>query len=256
MRPGRTAQLRNSLKKLAAVGWDRRADACGASAAQEALDYLAMLAGLKPVFLLGRGFDDNRWTDGVLAIARAQDLRIVEGPYWDAGAAAVPGWLAEHVRSAVAGRTAWYICRTRATADEVVAVCADGRPTVAQEARLLGYPECCVSAHYARMERYQVVLLDILRRKAGGDEREMRRLLAAGGSLVPETTAEQSALDAATTVAPCPFTSVNMCAACTRDPKSPARTLSRRYQALAKAVDRGLAAELARNAALFGHRSS
>jgi hypothetical protein len=229
--------FRGTLRKLSA--------AAGSSgdAAQEALDFLAMLAGIKPVFLLGRGHDDPAWIAGVLDIARSQNLHVVEGPFWDAGVGyeALPGWYRDHLRSAFSGRTAWYVCRSRAAAEEAAEICkGTASPTVEQEARLLGYPECCVEAHYARGLAYQKVWLSILARAAAGDEAEMRRLLADGASFDPETEEERCLLEAAMAIRPCRFTSINMCDSCASDDDSPARRLSKRYADLAAAVDRGL----------------
>ena len=45
--------LRNALKKLRAVPFDRNEYANVMIAPQEMLDFLAMVAGIKPVYLLG-----------------------------------------------------------------------------------------------------------------------------------------------------------------------------------------------------------
>jgi len=241
------SRLRNTLKKLAAIPVAGGTVSGDPMAGQEALDFLAMLAGLKPVFLLGRGLDEPAWVGGVRDVAGALGLHVIEGPYWNAetGAGRLPDWFARHMRDAFATRTAWYVCRARATADEVRELCATATPTVAREARLLGYPECCVAAHYDRNLAYQEIWLDILRRKAAGDDAGMRRLLAAGAGLDPETDDDVRRLERAMAVTPAPFTSINMCAACADDADGPARRLSRRYAELARAVDKGLARELA-----------
>lgn len=248
----RKAHLRGTLRKLAALSGGGDDAGAAVTAAQEALDFLAMLAGLKPVFLLGRGFNDPAWIDGVRDLARTQKLHVIEGPYWDAAAGTdgLPDWFVAHVRAAFAGRTAWYVCRSRAAAEEVREVCETGTPTVAQEARLLGFPVCCVAEHYARNVDYQRVWLDILRRKAAGDEAEMKRLLADGAALDPESVDERDRLEAAMAVTPCPFTSINMCAACAAGEDTPAKTLSRRYRELAAEIDQGLARALAAGGAM------
>ena len=83
MRLANKARLRNTLKKLAAIGHGATDSDDHATAAQEALDFLAMLAGLKPVAMLGRGFADRHWIEGTVKIATDLELHIVEGPYWD-----------------------------------------------------------------------------------------------------------------------------------------------------------------------------
>ncbi len=206
-----------------------------------------MLAGLKPVVMLGRGFDDPHWIEGALRIAAELELHIVEGPYWDAVPAprGLPEWYAEHTRAAVAGFRAHYVCKARATADEVAALCRTGTPTVEDEARLLGYPPCCVAAHYAHGRAWRIAWLSILERVAGGEEAEMRRLLAAGAPLAPATDDERVRLEAAMAVRTAPFTSVNMCAPCAASTDGPARLMSRRYCDFARTLDRGLARDLA-----------
>jgi hypothetical protein len=51
---------------------------------QETLDFLAVIAGLKPVYLLGRGFDDPQWVRRVINIANKLDLHIIKGTEWNA----------------------------------------------------------------------------------------------------------------------------------------------------------------------------
>ena len=60
MRLANKAWLRNTLKKLIAIGVSLKDVHEHATAAQETLDFLAMLAGLKPVMMLGRGFDNTQ----------------------------------------------------------------------------------------------------------------------------------------------------------------------------------------------------
>jgi hypothetical protein len=45
------------------------------------LDFLAMLAGLKSVYLLGRGMDAPSWVADVSRIATAIGLHVELGPY-------------------------------------------------------------------------------------------------------------------------------------------------------------------------------
>ena len=247
MRLENKARLRNTLKKLAAIGIGPDDGHDHTTAAQEALDFLAMMAGLKPVLMLGRGFDNTQWIKGALQIAVDLKLHIVEGPYWNAvpAPADLPEWYIEHTRAAFEGFRAHYICKARATADRVAELCRTGTATIADEARLLGYPTCCVEAHYARSRDYQIAWLSILEREAGGEEAEMRRLLADGAPLTPASDDERARLEAAMAVRTAPFTSVNMCQACEASRDGAARRMSRHYGELARALDQGLARELA-----------
>ncbi|MEE2995540.1 MAG: hypothetical protein VX700_00190 [Pseudomonadota bacterium] len=237
------SRLRNTLKKLSGLALG---DEDPRPSAQEALDFLSMMVGRKPVMLLGRGYNEQTWIKGVLQIASDSKLHIVEGPFWDASAdsgagAALPGWYLDHTRAAFAEHRAWYICRARAVADEVATICESEAITVAQEARLLNYPECCVRAHYERGADYQGVWLDLLRRKAGGDEEKAIALLAGKQPLEPDTDEDLKRLEVAMSTIPVPFTSINACNACVDGgPDAPANIKSLEGRKLAGDIDEGL----------------
>lgn len=239
-------KLRNTLRKLDGVRRGSVAEIDRGEAAQEALDFLALLVGLKPVYLLGRGVADPPWLRGVLQIAIDQRLYVVEGPYWDAGAADsdLPDWFRAHGAAAFNELRAHYICRARVTATEVEAICAAGGPTLAQEARLLGYPECCVAAHYRSSLAYQKLWFEMLSDQSGGDETEMRRKLSEGVPLDPASDDMRLRLQAAMRLHPAPFTSINMCDSCRDNGDSPARRLSAEYRNIAATIDPGLENEL------------
>lgn len=244
------ARLRNALKKLNRIPSDRKDPHDAQTCAQEALDLLETMAGAKPVMLLGRGYSDAAWTKGVLRVAQDARLHVVEGPFWDASADAgagadLPDWYLDHTRQAFAEHRAFYIARARAVADEVAAICESGAITVAQEARLLNYPECCVRAHYRRAADYQRVWLDLLRRKAGGDEAKAAALLAANEPLEPETDDDRRRLEAAMNLVPVPYTSFNACEACVNGgPAAPANLKSLEGRRFAAEIDEGLARAL------------
>jgi len=204
------------------------------------------------MLMLGRGFANTQWIKGALQIAVDHKLHIVEGPYWDAvpKPADLPDWYIAHTRAAFEGFRAHYVCKARATADEVSELCRTGTPSIAEEARLLGYPVCCVEAHYVRNRDYQMAWLSILEREAAGDEAEMRRLLSDGAPLAPANDDERSRLEAAIQVRTAPFTSVKMCEACASARDSAALRISRRYGEFARELDQGLARELATASAM------
>ncbi|MEX2453997.1 MAG: hypothetical protein WD470_04795 [Rhodospirillaceae bacterium] len=246
MKIGNKAKLRNTLRKLKTIPADQSDPHDAHVSAQEALDLLSTMAGLKPVMLLGRGFGDSVWIKGVLQVAADAKLHVVEGAFWDASADAgagadLPDWYLDHTRRAFAAQRAWYIARARAVADEVADICASEAITVAQEARLLGYPECCVRAHYARAADYQRIWLDLLRRKAGGDDRRAAELLASNEPLEPETDEDRSRLRAAMHTVPVPFTSINACDSCIGGGVlAPANLKSVEGRQFAAEIDRGL----------------
>ena len=240
------SRLRNTLKKLKKIPSDRTDMREAQAGAQEALDFLAMMAGEKPVMLLGRGYNDPIWIKGVLQVATNTKLHMVEGPFWDAspdaGAGAdLPDWYLDHTRRAFTEHRAWYISRAKSAADEVAEICETAAITVADEARLLNYPDCCVRAHYDRAAEYQRIWLDMLRRKAGGDDQKAADLLAANEPLEPETDEDIKRLEAAMRAIPVPFTSINACDACINGgPSAPANVKSLEGRALANEIDEGL----------------
>ncbi|MGZ0244592.1 MAG: hypothetical protein ACKVH1_01155 [Alphaproteobacteria bacterium] len=240
------SRLRNTLKKLNKIPSDRNDMREAQAGAQEALDFLAMMAGEKPVMLLGRGYNDPIWIKGVLQVATNTKLHMVEGPFWDAspdaGAGAdLPDWYLDHTRRAFTEHRAWYISRAKSAADEVAEICETAAITVADEARLLNYPDCCVRAHYDRAAEYQRIWLDMLRRKAGGDDQKAADLLAANEPLEPETDEDIKRLEAAMRAIPVPFTSINACDACINGgPSAPANVKSLEGRALANEIDEGL----------------
>lgn len=244
------AKLRNTLRKLKAIPADQSDPQDAQVAAQEALDFVAMMAGLKPVMLLGRGFGDPAWIKGVLQVAADAKLHVVEGPFWDASADAgagadLPDWYLDHTRRAFAEHRAWYIARARATADEVSEICESAAVTVAQEARLLAYPECCVRGHYERAAVYQRVWLDLLHRKAGGDDAKAVELLASNEPLAPDTDEDRRRLQAAMRTVPVPFTSINACESCLNGGQTaPANVKSLEGRKLAAELDKGLLSAL------------
>lgn len=227
-------KLRRALRRL----MDIPAFGDAAEVAQESLDFLALLAGIKPVYVLGRGFDEPAWVEGVRALAEEHRLPAVEGPFWqpEEPMQGLPDWYAAHARAEIAVQRATYVSRTRATHAAVLAACASGRPSIAEEARLLGFPECCVADHYGRVRAFHDLTLAILSRRTGGDAAAMRALLVSGNSVWPETDEESEAYGRTVELRPGPFTSLNLCVACARSTASPGMRLVARYRELAAAI--------------------
>ncbi len=244
---GVSEDMRRAYQGLTRLAQSLGPAADAAVIAQESLDFLAMVGGLKPVYVLGRGFDRPQWVAGVLGIARELGLAAIEGRLWDAAPLGTefPDWYRRHTGAELARHTAHYLCGPAAVARKVRRIAATGSLTVAREARLLGYPECCVAAHYRRTLAFHRATLAVLARAAGSQAAEMARLLRDSVPLAPETAAEQAAFDAATAVTPCPFTSLNMCDPCAASAHSPAAELALAYARLAHDIDPALAKRLA-----------
>jgi hypothetical protein len=232
-------QLRDIFSALREIGTPFSGHINNADLGQEMLDFLAMLDGLKPVFLLGRGVDHADWVKGMLTLANSRGLFVVQGPFWDATPfGGFPDWYADHNHAVMVVLRAYYICKDKDTALLAQAVCdAGGRLSMADEARLLGYPECCVSGHYDRALRYHRATLSVLARLGGSDENRMRDLLSGGAATVPSTEAEVADMEAAFHICPERYGSWNRCEACDRTGAGPSYTLSLRYLGLATRID-------------------
>lgn len=230
--------LKRALNKLRLIQLADTHHEGGRQHAQEMLDVLALLAGLKPVYLLGRGFEDQGWAAGVAAFAEAEGLIVVDGPYWRGASdlEGFPSWYIAASEREFAGFRARYICRTRAFADEVRAVNAAGRPSTATEAQLLGFPECCVRAHRGRERAYHEYWYSTARRRTSDDEAAILALLAADEALEPATAEDAAKFRIATDFVSAPFTSVNTCDSCAGSAPSPAMRLSARYAELARVI--------------------
>jgi len=237
--------LRNALRKLRGVPFDSSDPANVRMAPQEMLDFLAMAAGIKPVFLLGRGFDDTSWTSGVVAIARGMGHYLIAGPAWNAQPTLpdLPSWFQEQGKASAEGKSVFYVCRARGIAEAVRESFRHPAIEMNEEARLLGYPLCCVQEHYRRNSLLDRTFYQILKRTAGGDISEMQRLMRDTVGMLPDAT-EKKAFERATKLHSAPFISFYMCDDCAADPSRPAWRISRQYEELARAVDRRLAAEI------------
>lgn len=232
-------QLREIFQDLRETGAPVAGLVNNAELEQEILDFLAMLDGIKPLFLLGRGVDQPGWITGMLTLAHAHDLTVIEGPFWDGTPfGGYPVWYADYNRSLLEPFRAHYICRDPEIAMAAQSVCdAGGRVAMTEEARLLGYPECCVIGHYDRADRYHKATLSMLARLGGRDQEFMRAMLEGGAALSPQTDSEIANMEAALDIAPARNGSWNMCDNCSRTGGGASAALSAQYYNLAVRVD-------------------
>ena len=238
MRLDNKPRLRSALKKLYGAKIDWADSYVRGTAGQEAIDFVAMMAGLKPVYVSGRGFDEEGWHAAVLELAASNGLYVVAGAYWEPERppSDLPDWFVERVRKGLDEGRAHYVSKARAPAAEVKSLAESGRPTMEQEARLLGFPLCCVEAHYATAAAFESATFEILSRRADGDETEMKRLAEGPEPVVPESDEERAMLAMAVGVRPARNTSLNMCEKCAADPDSPGAKLSATYGELVDAL--------------------
>lgn len=213
-------------------------------APQEGLDLMLMLMRRKPLYLV-RGFNPPGWVDVLeMLAAHNPNLIVQRGPMWTASNPPNPlPDVAATVLGADVGPQgeAVYLTRLPEVAAEVQAINeAGGRPTMEQEARLLGYPECCVRAHYDRDRRYTMTLVNAFLRGAGNDPIRARQMFAENAPV--SLTEEEKAMlhdDVPDMVAA--YTSIIMCPSCVGDPHSPARRLAHEQALIARSNDPVLA---------------
>jgi hypothetical protein len=239
--PGKVRKVAQRLKQ---IPWNPASAYNRAVAPQEALDYLAMLSGLKPVYVLGRGFDDPAWIRGIREISVDLGLYVLDGlplrPPEREGP--LPVWFREYIRSREPRRVVSYVARLEKVAAEMLLLSQSGEAEEADEARLLGYPECCVRFHHDALRRIAEAEYAIALRDCGGDPERLRARLREGVSIQARSEEEARALEPDWVMAP--FTSVFLCADCQASDQSPGRRLSGRMERLASRIDPGLHAIL------------
>ena len=239
-------RLRNALKKLRRIPFDRGDPYNQAIAPQEMLDFLAMISGLKPVVLIGRGFDDPQWVKGVKIIANEMRLHVIQGLKWHAEPEFIglPEWYASTDQEKLSENPVFYICKSRSISKIVFEICNAGSITIEQESFLLGYPHCCVQDHYFRHQMMNQGFELMLHRIANGDESEMIRLVREDVSMSAETDEEIECMTEATRIIAAPYTSIVMCPSCEENQDSPARLISKSFKHLAETINPNFVSEI------------
>ena len=197
----------------------------------EVYDFLALLDGVKPVFLHGRGHAPVEWVEPIKKLACGLNFFVIEGFYWDATPYdEFPNWYQEHCRNQLLPFRAWYICKEAELAAAIKNINnTGGRLTMAEEASLLGYPECCVRAHYERACRYHRGTLSILKRLGKGDQNQMQALAIGNAHLIPVTAQEIEDFDLAFKIHAPRVGSWNMCDSCSKGAKPFSDNLVKKY---------------------------
>jgi hypothetical protein len=241
--PGKIRKVAERLKR---IPYDQSTFYNATVAPQEALDFLAMLAGLKPVYMLGRGFDDPGWMRGIRTLSVELGLYVIDGPAFlpPAGESPHPAWFRELAEARVARHAVSYVTRLERLAVDVMRLAESGRIEAADEARLLGYPECCVREYHAKQRRITEAEYAIALRQSGGDEARLRERIPASPEFLPRDEAEARALRPEWVMAP--FGSFFLCETCQASPESPGGRLSVRLRRFVQKTDPELFALLGR----------
>lgn len=206
---------------------------------QDGLDLLGVLAGLKPLCIVGRGARDEGWRDALRATALRSEIPVVDIAPWDVAADLLPAWYLAASARRRASLSVLALCADARVRDAAVSLAARGRVGPAEEAALLGYPRCCVDAHHVRMQALERLTAELTARVARGDEARMMRMIETGAAPLPQSRADWARFAAAASPAPLPFTSIVPCAACAADTDGPAHAIARRHAALARSAGYG-----------------
>ena len=189
---------------------------------QDGLDFLAAAAGLKPVAMFGRGGGTiEPWR----ALAQQFALPAIEAAPWDATPPEnfLPPWYLDATSARRARHKILLVARDGKILARAAELAAQGRLSAAEEAEILGYPQCCVVEHHAAALALERQTAYLLAHAHPGDEARIFSLVASGATpYVPPPP-----------IAPSRWTSVNLCRACASSDTSPARMLEPAYQALA-----------------------
>ena len=230
-------KLRKAAERLKQIPWDTASNYNRLVAPQEILDFLAMLGGLKPVYVLGRGFDDPRWIRGIRELSVDLGLFVLDGLPWEPPVAEgpLPLWYREYLHRLEFQRVVSYIARLEPVAEEVFPLSQSGYVTEAEEARLLGYPECCVRGYHATLRKINEAEYGIALRDSGGDPENLRARLKEGFVIEARDEEEARALEPNWSLAP--FTSVFLCESCQAMEESPGRRLSDRMSRFLAKID-------------------
>jgi hypothetical protein len=206
-----------------------------AAAWQDGLDLVAVLAGQKPLCIVGRGSANEAWVDAARAIAAGAGLASLDAAPWEPQdeAALLPRWYGRARERRRARTSLLYACRGETVRAAAARLGVKGHVAPAEEAALLGYPICCVAAHHRRTLALEQLVAELAERIAKGDAAQMARMIETGAAPLPRTEQDWRRYEAATARNFAPFTAVAMCEACAADRGSPAQALSRLYEALA-----------------------
>jgi len=174
------------VRELTKVPIDRGEPYVRESSAQDTLEFAAMLLKLKPIFLLGRGFDDPTWVSAVKGIASRLRVPMIESAIWnvDYSKLEVPPWY--RALRETAGETATYMSADPSAITEVRKISARGWVSPAEEARLLGYPLCCVEERHKNSFVVAECLFRAAMGAAKGDEAKAREMILADVEFAPE----------------------------------------------------------------------
>jgi hypothetical protein len=149
----------------------------GESAWQDSLDLLAVASGMKPVALVGCGYETGAWLASVAELARGCGLAVRRGGMpWlvEEELAGLPGWYAGPLHRSWAGADMLAVSEPGSAArfgDAPVMLTGEA------EAELLSYPVCCVAEHHARRRRLHELMIELIAARCES-ETERRRFAA------------------------------------------------------------------------------
>ncbi len=195
-----------------------------ATAWQDGLDLLAVVAGLKPVCAIGHDGRNEGWAEALRAAAVRAGWPAIDAAPWDPEPPVelLPDWYLMATARRRANRQVLCICADDAAARDAVTLSTKGRVGAAEEAALLGYPRCCVAEQHSRTLDIEELVAQTAERAANGDAGRMTRMIEAGAAPLPRSRRDWDRYSDAVAITPAANTSVNMCSACAVDRPRPA----------------------------------
>lgn len=244
-KPGKPARIRDKARlrqlwdELLGVPLDEVNQGSVRERRQQALDFVAMAAGLRPVYPIGCGFGDPGWVAGARAAATARSYRIVTGPPFRhvAPGGDLPDWFVKIHEDNRIPQTVDYVCRSRDAVERVEAMIRAAVITPADEAWSTGYPKCCIAERHNSLREAVVRLYDLIRTSSDDPVEIARRYRELD---VPEDAVTEEFVSEIVPLLghPClPLTSLAPCDTCATG-QGPAARVVEAHVALALAVDR------------------
>lgn len=207
-----------------------------AALAQEALDLLAVAEGLKPLAVLCHPSTNRAWARALVPLLNNAPVESMFASYWVAEGEFddCPKWYTKSVREHRQDQRLRVAYRPRSHSIISFTLAMRHDIPIIAEAKLLGYPLCCVRAHSVRTRLVHQITSTIIARTAGPDPVRMQQIVKSEIRVTPRCDEERRRLSSAASYVAAPYTSINMCGDCQADPSAPARRLSERYAELAR----------------------
>jgi hypothetical protein len=246
------AALRDLLRDLQAIQFDREDKASDLEILTDYLEIVAVAAGEKPAHLQGQGMRSKSFTHAIHRVAVAHGLLVMQtGPLLPRFLRAPSydprffEWERQRDREARAreGQVLW-VYRDRDLEPEIRSA-TDG---TTDASKVLGYPACCVREHFEAGVRMSEAIVKCYETRYGAKDADDFIRLTKENAPVTIPPADRPRIRHVF-----PYVQFSACGACAESPTSPAaeinwamkRLASRLSPAFQRAIDKAIKAEVA-----------